>query len=190
MGMTRAKIALTLSYAQTRYRWGAVSSHSPSRFLKEIDARWIQQTFESNQSTSFENHSANSFASWHSVSAGEKRIESYGSRQSVPFVSNHSKSKVLKSSIPKESSLMSSINRPSRSTFLSPLPDTLFSPDDPLHFRTGQIVEHERFGRGTILSMEGKNRADLKAMVHFDAGGVKTLLLMYARMRIVGDQRI
>ena len=46
----------------------------------------------------------------------------------------------------------------------------------------GDRVRHDRFGTGTVVSVAGKGQ-DAKAVVSFDAGGEKTLLLKYARLQ-------
>ncbi|HRF86127.1 MAG TPA: 3'-5' exonuclease [Alloprevotella sp.] len=50
--------------------------------------------------------------------------------------------------------------------------------------QTGQTIEHERFGKGTILGTEGSGE-NAKATVAFENAGTKTLLLKFARFRIV-----
>lgn len=62
--------------------------------------------------------------------------------------------------------------------------DPAFIPDSPLKMKVGQRIEHERFGFGTIISMSGES-IDKKAIVDFDQGGRKTLLLKFAKMKIV-----
>jgi len=59
-----------------------------------------------------------------------------------------------------------------------------FVPDDPNKFQSGMRVEHERFGEGKILKMEGSvpNR---KATVFFEHAGQKQLLLKFAKLRIL-----
>jgi DNA helicase-2/ATP-dependent DNA helicase PcrA len=49
----------------------------------------------------------------------------------------------------------------------------------------GNIVMHERFGKGQIVSMEGIG-ADKKAEIRFDVGGVKKLLLRFAKLEVIG----
>ena len=46
----------------------------------------------------------------------------------------------------------------------------------------GDRVEHDRFGFGQIVSMEG-NEPNVKAVVRFESVGTKTLLLKYAKLR-------
>ena len=73
--------------------------------------------------------------------------------------------------------------RPSFSKPLNTAPRADFKPDPISELAPGQRVEHDRFGFGTILHFEddGPNR---KAVVQFDEGGKKTLLLKFAKLRI------
>ncbi len=48
----------------------------------------------------------------------------------------------------------------------------------------GDVVNHQRFGKGNVLSIEGK-AADLKAEIKFETGGVKKLLLRFAKLEII-----
>jgi DNA helicase-2/ATP-dependent DNA helicase PcrA len=45
-------------------------------------------------------------------------------------------------------------------------------------------VEHERFGNGKIFSLEG-DPLNMRAIVDFEQGGRKTLLLKFAKLRIL-----
>lgn len=51
--------------------------------------------------------------------------------------------------------------------------------------KEGNIIEHQRFGRGTVAKIEGAGE-NLKATVDFDSTGRKQLLLKFARYTIVG----
>jgi len=48
----------------------------------------------------------------------------------------------------------------------------------------GRLVEHEVFGRGTVLSVAGKGE-ERKAIVNFSSVGQKMLLLKYARLKLL-----
>ncbi len=50
---------------------------------------------------------------------------------------------------------------------------------------TGNIVMHERFGRGQVLNLEGVG-ADKKAEIKFEVGGIKKLLLRFAKLDVIG----
>ena len=49
----------------------------------------------------------------------------------------------------------------------------------------GDVVMHERFGKGQILNMEGLG-ADKKAEIKFEVGGIKKLLLRFAKLEVIG----
>ena len=49
----------------------------------------------------------------------------------------------------------------------------------------GNIVEHIRFGNGEVVNIEGRG-ADIKAEINFENGGVKKLLLRFAKLKIIG----
>ena len=60
-----------------------------------------------------------------------------------------------------------------------------FIGDDTSSIQSGMEVEHERFGKGKVLLIEGK-APDLKATVFFPGVGNKQLLLKFAKLRILG----
>ena len=49
----------------------------------------------------------------------------------------------------------------------------------------GNIVEHIRFGNGEVVNIEGRG-ADIKAEINFENGGLKKLLLRFAKLKIIG----
>ncbi len=51
--------------------------------------------------------------------------------------------------------------------------------------REGNVIEHERFGLGTVLRVEGSGE-NTKATVEFRNAGTKQLLLKFARFKIIG----
>ena len=52
------------------------------------------------------------------------------------------------------------------------------------NLRLGTLVEHVRFGKGTITKIEGVG-ADTKAEINFENGGTKKLLLRFAKLNII-----
>ena len=61
-------------------------------------------------------------------------------------------------------------------------PDVPFTGSDSSLFSEGDTVEHERFGKGKIISIEGKP-PNTTASVDFENGGSKKLLLRFAKLR-------
>ncbi len=64
------------------------------------------------------------------------------------------------------------------------VPTAGFAPSDTSGLQVGMEVEHERFGFGKVVNLEG-NRPDLKATIFFKELGQKQLLLKFAKLRIV-----
>ena len=58
-----------------------------------------------------------------------------------------------------------------------------FVGDDPMKIKAGMIVEHQRFGQGKVLNIEGAF-PNIKATVFFQSGTQKQLLLKYAKLKI------
>ena len=65
----------------------------------------------------------------------------------------------------------------------TPVPQNL-EPSNPDLLQEGMRVMHAKFGPGTILSIEGAG-ANKKASVNFDNGGVKMLMLKFAKLAIL-----
>jgi DNA helicase II / ATP-dependent DNA helicase PcrA len=61
-------------------------------------------------------------------------------------------------------------------------PSAVFATSDPSVFEAGNPVEHERFGKGVIISIEG-NVPNTTATVEFEKEGKKKLLLRFAKLR-------
>ncbi len=150
VAVTRAEQKLTLSYAQSRYRYGSLIHCEPSRFLDEIDSKYLQLDFVKKQMA------ANQF-----FDEERKSFDSFSTTKPGNFTK-------------KTSILNQKIHVPS--------PD--FKPEDTSNLQAGMEVEHERFGFGKVLTIEGI-KPDLKATIFFKETGQKQLLLRYAKLRIV-----
>jgi DNA helicase II / ATP-dependent DNA helicase PcrA len=156
VAITRAEKKLTLSYATSRYRWGTLTSCEPSRFIDEIDAKYLELEFKPQQKPS-----GNPFF--------DDERSSWSSRSSDTF------------SKPKPASPAA------KTTSILPkahVPTAGFAPSDTSNLQVGMEVEHERFGFGKVLTMEG-SKPDVKATIFFKEIGQKQLLLKFAKLRIV-----
>lgn len=174
VAITRARKGVKLSFAHSRIKWGSHVSNAPSRFLKEIDKKYILNPltdFEEEIRTKFDNDSA--FPG--SRSEGFRRRESTGRnayRTGGPGPASPGKNPPVFQ------------GRPTFSKPAAKPADPSFIADSPSKMAAGQTIEHERFGPGVIVSIEG-DPANLKAIVDFKEGGRKTLLLKFARIRII-----
>ncbi|MEJ7780200.1 MAG: UvrD-helicase domain-containing protein [Daejeonella sp.] len=64
------------------------------------------------------------------------------------------------------------------------IPSADFAPSDTSGMQVGMEVEHERFGFGKVINLEG-NKPDVKATIFFKELGQKQLLLKFAKLKIV-----
>ena len=163
VAITRAEKAVTVSYAQNRRKWGSSETTRPSRFLKEIDRKYyaVEPDTDNNRYDPFPQtrFRQSDFETFRRPSVTQRPVPS---QRPVP---------------PQQ--------RPVRPTPPPPAhtPSPGFSPSPIADLRVGQRVEHDRFGYGTILSLEGDG-PNRKAVVDFETGGQKTLLLKFAKLRI------
>ena len=175
VAMTRAKKVLQLSFAATRTRNGKHESNSVSRFVKEIESRFVANPLSEGQDD--DQSAAKGFGGWGQKPAGRPKSGSggysYGSSGPV---------RTEKPAVPVRRSEPIPIRRPQ--TVPKRVPDVEFIPSPVSELKVGQRIEHNRFGFGNILEMSG-SMADLKAKIAFDDYGEKILLLKYAKIRVV-----
>ena len=165
VALTRAENQAYLSYAQTRYRWGKLTDAEPSRFLEEIDDQYLEYlTPKSPQ------QSVNRFvdASLFDTPSKTIRFQKPIKRKKQEF-----KAKKEQAFIPPKN-LKKVTNASTQNTNL--FDNTIV---------VGTLVEHNRFGTGEVLSLEGKG-PNQKAEIKFGTVGKKKLLLQFAKLKVIG----
>ena len=170
VAMTRAKTLLQLSFAQTRMRNGKHESNSPSRFIREIDRKYVLNPLSGDGGQSV---SSSASSSWSSRSYAPRTGNNYG-RSSQVVVERKAVPSHKPASEPKP------VQRPQ--TVPKRVADADFVPTPILQLGAGQRIEHNRFGFGEILEISGPV-TDLKAKIRFDDYGEKILILKYAKIR-------
>ncbi len=160
VALTRSKHQAFLSFAQQRFKWGKTEFCNPSRFIGEIDQQYLDV-----QSSRFFQHHVSHDAS--QSQGGYSRNSFQGSERTAftPPKAN--------------STLGSNYRKPTDTTSSAP-----FDADDPNSLEIGMFVEHQRFGRGKIIDLEGL-MPEKKAKVFFANAGEKQLLLKFAKLKIV-----
>jgi DNA helicase-2/ATP-dependent DNA helicase PcrA len=159
VAITRAEKRATLSYAVTRFKWGNLTHCEPSRFIEEIDPSFLDLPSES---TSRFTQSSNS--------AAPERFAQKESNGSLKF-----KQQPTKTYVPPAANLKRINTDETPSTFV---------PDDVANLKIGQTVEHERFGKGKVIVIEGAS-PNKKATVFFPEVGQKQLLLKFAKLKVL-----
>ena len=160
VALTRSRHQAFLSFAQQRFKWGKTEFCHPSRFIGEID----QQYLDVQNSRFFHHHIANDNSG---VSGGYNRNPA-SSGERTAFLP------------PKSTSTLGANYR--RNNDASPAEP--FDSADPDALQIGMFVEHQRFGRGKIVDLEGV-MPEKKAKVFFANAGEKQLLLKFAKLKIV-----
>ena len=163
VALTRAEKAVTLSYAGSRFLNGKTSACRPSRFLKEIDPRYLDGTVED-----FED-----FSSVGGDDYGDDDSGWNGWRQhrSQPQIHNQVQARQEAVSVRPDMSRFKPVEK--ARTFSGPIAESVSA---------GDKVRHDKFGIGEVISVSG-SAPDIKAVVRFDAAGEKTLLLKFARLQ-------
>ncbi|MDP2424101.1 MAG: 3'-5' exonuclease [Bacteroidales bacterium] len=151
VAVTRAQQRLYLSYAENRYRWGDLMMCEPSRFIEEIDPKYLEMPSTAKFSR-FQPHSPKF------VPDDAARIP-----VSLPHLIN-----------------FKPIQESARKAVAD---DPGFASQGDL--QTGMEVEHDRFGRGKVISLEGIG-PNCKATVFFKSVGQKQLLVKFAKLKIIG----
>ena len=163
VALTRAENQAYLTYAQSRYRWGKLTDCEPSRFIDEIDNQYLEYITPKESNYRFKPLVDNDI--FGDVDKSKFRLAKPANtpppkKYSDEPTTNVRKLKPLNSSAPQAA--------------------TLF--DNGLS--AGTTVMHERFGKGQIVNMEGSG-ADKKAEIRFEVGGLKKLLLRFAKLEII-----
>ncbi len=178
VAITRAERHCILTCARNRYRYGKMEFDTPSRFISDIDPKLLKveengeptiDTFRSNRGMQNSRPVASQF-----VADPKPRITGHREEPPAdPFSSRFKRTYVqsggnlrrlsdaVKSPVGKEA--------PTAKPALS----------------EGNVIEHERFGIGNVLRVEGTGE-NTKATVQFRNAGTKQLLLKFARYKIIG----
>ena len=165
VALTRAEKVAYLTYAQTRYRWGKLIDSEPSRFLEEIDEQFLNYL-----TPKVPEPSINRFVDKSLFDDAPKGI-----RFQKPIQRKKKERELLKK---KEIEIPKNLKKvtPSSSTKTNLFDDNV---------TVGNIVEHNRFGRGKVLALEGKG-PNKKAEIQFGTVGKKKLLLKFAKLKVLG----
>lgn len=160
VALTRAEKFAHLTYSVSRFRWGKITDSEPSRFLEEIDDKYLD---------------------WKNLNVGMPMNKSgldanlFGDYNDIPkFERKKPEEKTTSSFAPKakmkpvaEAKIVNQTN------------------GEDVSLAADKIVVHDRFGRGKVVSLEGEP-GNVKATIMFDNAGEKKLLLNFAKLKVIG----
>jgi len=168
VALTRAEHQAYLTYAQSRYRWGKLVDSEPSRFIEEITDKYLE--YLTPAETNYRYKPMINADIFGDADKSKLRLNKPVSSAPPKWVTDSDP----KHDMPIRKLKPMSGNAPAQSG--PAMPDTKLV--------AGNIVMHERFGKGKVLNLEGVG-ADKKAEIHFEVGGIKKLLLRFARLDIL-----
>ncbi|WP_433830557.1 ATP-dependent helicase [Flavobacterium anhuiense] len=169
VALTRAEHQAYLTYAQSRYRWGKLTDSEPSRFIEEIEDQYLEYLTPSE--TNYRYKSPIDGDIFGDVDKSKLRLSKPIGGTPPKHITDNS---------PKPDLNIRKL-KPVSGNASSGGNSNLF--DSKL--TVGNIVMHERFGKGEVINLEGVG-ADRKAEIKFEVGGIKKLLLRFAKLDVVG----
>ncbi len=165
VALTRAEKQAYLTYTQSRYRWGKLIDAEPSRFIEEIDEKFVEHLTPP-LTANYRYKSLIDADIFEDVDKSKLRLKKP--------VSSTPKKGPTESQLRKLRKLKPDIGQSITNT-------NLFDND----LQVGSLVSHTRFGKGQIVKIEGTGN-DKKAEIKFENGGLKKLLLRFAKLTIIG----
>ena len=167
VAVTRAEKKLVMSYAETRYQWGRLKPCEPSRFLDEIDPKYLQFAKNIRRAVEETHRLPQGFVR---MSNKEQKMPDFGT-SNAPTPANIL---IQRPSVPRPAVIENTYK-----------PSTDFAPSDTKNLAENDRVEHLKFGFGKVKKID-VNGTDRKATIQFEGSiGEKTLLLSFAKLRIL-----
>jgi len=164
VAITRAEENCVISYAKSRFQNGQSRMSAPSRFIKDIDSQYLKLPSD----TAFKQ-------------SGFGGFQDFGSSRSTSFERSWDNkpetTPMFSAPAPKR---LTRIERPAETPQNASTP----APQNNSGLAVGNIIEHERFGIGKVIGLEGSNE-NAKATVEFENAGKKQLLLKFAKFKTI-----
>ena len=206
VAITRAEKHCILTNAKNRWRYGKMEFDNPSRFIDEIDSKLIdsqdeaggslfgsmsdqpewarsqrpRRPWEDAEQPRYSSRYQNSKPVASQFVADPKPSLSEGNFKSVRALNAAKRFMETHSSHPASRGIGSSAASVSSSSAAA----ASSAGSSSCGLQEGMKIEHQRFGRGTVLKIEGTGE-NTKATVEFVHSGTKQLLLKYAKFMVV-----
>ncbi|GAB3007275.1 3'-5' exonuclease [Niabella terrae] len=168
--VTRAKKKLWISYANTRYKFGQLVQNEPSRFIAELPESHLDRSFAGGGTRLNSSFGAGG-------SAFERMNGGWGAKAATDAEKKYGPP-------PGKKTAPAYLPAKTEAQVKDHTPTPGFTASEISELAVGQKVEHQKFGFGEILKMEGASHNPM-AVIRFQENGEKKILLNYARLRIV-----
>jgi len=167
VALTRAEHQAYLTYAQSRYRWGKLTDAEPSRFIEEIKDEYLEY-INPMDTGGYRYKPTIDLDIFGDIDKSKLRLE----KPTAGTPPKRYGEEPVSSANIRKLKPVSSNGQSNTNLFDSKLV-------------VGNVVMHERFGKGEIINLEGIG-ADKKAEIKFEVGGIKKLLLRFAKLDVIG----
>lgn len=187
VAITRAEENCFISYAKNRYKYGKPEFCNPSRFLKDINPAFLKMPADSGFAAvrSNEGYAKRNYERNYESGYGRnyERTDSYRSNGPSMFDGGEIPQEPVRFVKPVPPRNLKRIVPASSASSISQ--GVSSGKADTHSVEVGRLIEHERFGRGEVVCLEGSGD-NCKATVRFENAGDKQLLLKFARFKIIG----
>ena len=177
VAITRAEKHCILTCAQNRFRYGRMEYDTPSRFIRDIDPSLLRVEGDSQYSGSNSQYSRSNSQYSRSNSQYSVSNSRYSGSNSRPASRFQNPRPVATQFVADPKPRLMPIRRE------APAPQSVAIGN--IGIKEGNVIEHQRFGIGTVIKVEGSGE-NAKATVAFKNAGTKQLLLKFAKYTIVG----
>lgn len=175
VAITRAEQKCTLTCARSRYRYGHMEFGTPSRFLHEIDSRFLDSKDGELRARNRMTQRQNFFGA----------LPEYARQgQSSQYSKSKTVSPAGRTAAPSRPMPLASAGKALSPLSAAPSSAHRTSAGREGYPNVGSHVMHDRFGKGVVLDVHGSGDST-KATVEFENVGTKQLLLKFARLQVL-----
>ena len=163
VALTRAEKQAFFTYAISRFQWGKITDCEPSRFISEVDTRFID----------FINPTA------------ERKVINRSGLKSDIFDDTPPTPRSFKKIEPKKPLNLKKESPMPAPKRLNPIAKAQInnpSGGSTQNIEVGDRVRHDRFGTGEVLLLDGTDPQNIKAKILFEGNDEKNLLLKFAKL--------
>ena len=161
VALTRAEQKAILTYTLSRYRWGKLVEAEPSRFIEELDDKYLEYVIPKDDYVFKPMIDKGIFGGFDAPKKGVTKKLQPTKVNTTPSQNQLGKLRKINAVETPKSAVVSS---------------------EITQLKEGMTVEHARFGYGKVVSIEGKAN-DKKALIDFRGVGQKHLLLRFAKLK-------
>ena len=192
VAITRAEKHCILTCAQNRFRYGRMEYDTPSRFIRDIDPELLEVHGEAGGADSrkpYNRYDGGAYGTGNTYGGNRSRYQSEGPewmQNPRPVATQFKADPKPRAVAPRQQEKPVDPFGPNfKRVYNAVAPRPMASAPSASDLHEGARIEHQRFGVGTVVRIEGTGE-NTKATVEFRNAGTKQLLLKFAKFKIIG----